>query len=99
MSQTITYQCDKCKKESTDRNILKLTTIGIGIKTDRMSSYDYEKFSLYDPLRREMDLCSDCLRALGFIHKKESFEDTFPDPPTLEEMIREIIQEEIQNGN
>jgi len=99
MSQVTTYKCDKCKEESINSEDLKLTTIGVGVKSTAYgSSYHEKAFSLYDPLRREMEVCDSCLEKLGFVHKKVNEYKEMEQPyPTLEDMIREIIREEIQN--
>ena len=100
MSKITTYKCDKCKKESTNSDELKLTTIGIGIKSETYgSSYREKEFHLYDPLRREMEICPDCLSNLGFVRiEKTGLGEVKAPYPTLENMVREIIREEIQNS-
>ena len=100
MSKVTTYKCDKCRKESINPDELKLIVVGVGIKSTAYgSSYHEKAFSLYDPLRREMEVCDSCLEKLGFVHKKEGEDkkETQQPYPTLEDMIREIIREEIQN--
>jgi len=97
MSQVTTYKCDKCKEESINSEDLKLTTIGVGVKSTAYgSSYREKEFHLYDPLRREMEICPDCLSNLGFVRREKiDPEKVEVQYPTLEDMIREIIREEI----
>ena len=99
MSKITTYKCDKCGKENTDPNELKLTTIGVGTKSIiYTSNYRESEFDLYDPLRREMEICPDCLSNLGFIRREKTDPKKVEIPyPTLEDVVREIIREEIQN--
>ena len=99
MSKVTIYKCDKCGKENTDPDELKLITIGVGIKSISYSSnYRDQGFNLYDPLRREMEVCNICLEKLGFVHKKVNEYTEIEQPyPSLEDMVREIIREEIQN--
>ena len=99
MSQTITYKCDRCGKESIDKDELNLRIVGIGIKVDKYSSYQDRSYDLKDYYNREKEMCEGCRRELGIIEpmKKATGGLIMPVPPTLEEVIREIVRSEIEN--
>ncbi len=92
MSQVTTYKCDVCGKETTRED---LETVGIGIK--KPGSYSYPSLNYYDAQQREKDMCKECRKTFGIdsVEKKPNVPE--PTYPTLEDMIREIVHQEIGN--
>ncbi len=90
---TTTYKCDRCGAESTDRYELDIQSVVVGIMNYDYGSNDYRVF---DRLNRGKDMCRKCREEFGLApteRKKDEPEKTYP---TLEEMFREIMREEIQ---
>ena len=88
--KTTTYKCDRCGAESVGGDTIKLLSIYLG-----------EGQYMSDAVRRggQKEWCLKCRIETG-IHKPEmALPEIKPvDPvPTLEEMIREVVREEIQN--
>jgi hypothetical protein len=97
MSQIITYKCDSCGKESTDKDKLDLAIVAIGVKRDYYGSFDAQTFSLLDNAKREKEMCKICRIKLGILPPGMKKEEVQTPVPTLEDMIREIIRDEISN--
>ena len=95
MSQVTHYKCDICGAEDTDKDKLGLKIVAVGIKTDRYSSYGSNYSELYDPEYRQKEVCLICLGKLGFSLRKVIPGDPKPIYPTLEELVRLIVKEEI----
>jgi hypothetical protein len=97
MSRVTTYRCDRCGLESQDSNVLNLKTVAIGTKTERYSSYG-PGYNLSDHQLREKEMCQKCREELGIYDPKPTKAEDLPKAfPSLEEIIREIIREEISN--
>jgi len=88
--RTTTYKCDRCGAESIGDDTIDLLSIYLG-------EGQYMSDAVHRGHRKEW--CVKCRIETG-IHKPEK---TLPEikpidsAPTLEEMIREIVREEIQN--
>ena len=95
MSRTITYRCDKCGSESTEAKNLDLKLVAVGIKEDQYSSFSGQTFTLQDGEKRQKEMCQACRRALGIDYVEKPKTANPPSYPTLEDMIREIVREEI----
>lgn len=96
MSSITTYKCDRCGGTSTDREELKLSQIGIGVKRD-VGSFYYSpgSYMLQDTQHREAEWCEKCLLEVGVMSPRPKEEASTPSFPTLEDLLREIIREEI----
>jgi len=77
MSITIIYKCDKCGNEQTTKDQFW----HVEIVTSHYSSKCIQK---------EIDVCRPCLESFG-INVPEEKEEALPPPPTVEDLIREII--------
>jgi hypothetical protein len=86
--KTIIYKCDRCGTEDTN-NIIGLDTIYVGAG---------QYFSDARNRAHGVEWCKKCRIETGIIERVKSHPDIKSvDPePTLEELIREIIREEIQ---
>jgi len=94
MAKTTTYTCDRCGKSAVDNDrFLKPITVRIGASWSRDGWVDAAI-----PTRH---WCEECIVAMGIMHPG-SFglpKETAPViPPTLEEVIREIMREEISEA-
>jgi len=86
--RTTTFKCDRCGAESTGDDTIGLEKVVVG--SGRF--YDYSQ-------RGESEWCKKCRIETGVEKPDKNTPEIAPiDPlPTLEEMIREIVREEIQN--
>lgn len=89
MSTTITYARDRCLKEFSDRKEIKCVSAGVG----DFSGSD----SWFKSFRQ--DWCYGCLAELGLppTPKQKTEFASVPTPPTLEDLIREIVRREVQS--
>ena len=92
MSQKTTYTCDRCghTHETTD----KIYTVVLFVKEGPgayLSNYDF-------PSRRR-DWCLDCVSAFQLLPPKWNAPKVpdAPSPPTIEDIIREIVRDEVSN--
>lgn len=92
--KTTTYKCDRCGRENTvdyhtTERELDLETISVGT-----GKYHYDKSH-----RGGQEWCKKCRIEVGIDSPEKAMPEAVPlDPlPTLEDMIREIVREEIQN--
>lgn len=94
MTSKIEYICDKCKVITASRD--NFWTVDLGYKS--MSSQHYTSRTAAGSL----DYCRDCMIELGFLCGMQTAEDRDkPKPqaaPSIEDFIREIVQEEIANN-
>jgi hypothetical protein len=92
---TTIYKCDRCGAESVNKDELKIEGIAVGIKGYNYTSNRYE---VIDPICREKDMCLKCRKELGFAEPKIEKDGSvnLAQYPTLEEMLREIMREEIE---
>jgi hypothetical protein len=81
-----TYICDRCKRKVEENGLQEVT---VSVKEARGSAY-YN----YNVLNRRAEWCGDCCTETGMVLSKM---DIVPDKkyPTLEEMIRDVIREEM----
>jgi len=93
--KTTIYTCDRCKAESADNKILDLAIISIGVKDASYGSYS--SITLRDCANREVEWCIKCRTETGIEREREETPKPLPKPPTIEEMLREIVREELQN--
>lgn len=91
MSVTTTYTCDRCGAQQSTPE--QFWTIGVVAKHDLHTAFP--KWEL--PLERNrMQVCRACCEAMGMVPRMVPVENP-PPPPTLEDLIRELIREEMQN--
>ena len=86
MSSMTIYKCDNCGSES--KGSRHTRTVGIYV-----GSIDYSDF------RKSEDWCEACIKKAGCVPPtRPKKEDPAPPPaPSLEDMIREVMRQEIQN--
>jgi hypothetical protein len=90
MSHTTTWMCDRCKESSNDRKALALETIGI-----RWNQYQSASQSLI----HQAEWCVKCRVEMGVVGPShDPNAQPIAPPPTLEDVIRELIKEEIDNA-
>lgn len=93
MSQTITFTCDLCKGTAVDDNNF-LT----GIRIQMASAYANSGWA-DSPKVRKAAWCAPCLAKAGLIHPAlaDLTVEQVPDPPpTLEQIVRAIVQQEVE---
>jgi hypothetical protein len=88
MSKETTYTCDRCKKSSIHPSDLHLEQVQI---------VSYWAKPSYSPLHRA-DWCLGCRNEVGIIALPQKEGEAPITPATLEELVREIIREEIDNA-
>ena len=74
---------------------MKLETVAIGVKRVKYGSYE-TGYDLTDHQLREKDMCKKCREELGIYNPKPKPE-VAQSYPSLEDIIREIVREEISN--
>lgn len=75
------YECDKCHNKQEDHEQFWFLTVHAKWAQNNSSR----------PVGHSYDVCRNCLEDLGIFQQKT--QDTqSPEPPTVEELIREIIQ-------
>lgn len=78
------YKCDKCGKEQT--NPQQFWTVGV---TANPQVYSSDQFVP----KRSMHVCRDCLDGMGvYVEHYRAPEEKPPEPPTTEDLIRELVQ-------
>jgi hypothetical protein len=88
--------CDRCKNSG--GSDFKLYHVALGIKEYKSNYYGSQTFALDDHLYRSKELCQECVYALGLqIPPKKEKKEVEQTAPTLEDMIREMIREELEN--
>ena len=78
MSITTTYKCDKCGNEQASKE--QFWHVEIVVSTLYVPKYT----------QKEIDVCRPCLESFGIFVSIE-MKETLPPPPTVEDLIREII--------
>lgn len=93
--QTITYKCDRRKKESTNKDVLDLEEICIGYRTKNYNSYT-QSYTIDHYRALHAEWCKECRKELGLTEEKRKASNT--PTPTLEDYIREIVAEVVNNN-
>lgn len=90
MSCTMIIKCDRCGKE---KDNTQMRTVNLVIQDGANNRY----ISMHDYSNKSVDWCYDCCTAL---HLKSPINKTDPVPPapTFEDLIRQIVQEEVENA-
>jgi NifB/MoaA-like Fe-S oxidoreductase len=95
------HKCDQCGKESGDtpeeREALNLADVAVGVTKYKYSGYSGGRYTLQDDLKRVKAMCKECRAKLGLIDVPKELPPNAPAYPTLEELIREMVREEIAN--
>jgi hypothetical protein len=86
MSVTTIYKCDKCGAVQNTDN--QFWTIGVTAKSRERTSDSFVQ-------GKSMEVCRPCLESFGLFVSKKIEEAPEYNPPTLEELIREIIRNEV----
>jgi DNA-directed RNA polymerase subunit RPC12/RpoP len=87
MSTKTTYSCDRCKSEFSDRKAIKSVSAGVG---------EYAGSDAWFKSFRQ-DWCHNCLKEFGLPYEHAKAKDIPPSPPpTLDDMLRELIRHEVQ---
>ena len=89
MSTSVTYKCDRCSKQQTNtpslpyKEQLQMWAVAV---------------SLNGSSRRTADWCRECVILMGIldVQKEGDVAVTPTPPPTIEDIIREIVNEEIR---
>jgi hypothetical protein len=87
--RTTTFKCDRCGAESVGDDTIDLLRVAVGVG---------QYFSDYSQ-RDSSEWCRKCRIETGIEQPNKNTPEIIPiDPlPTLEEMVRAIVREEIQN--
>ena len=87
---TTVYECDRCGKKDED-NQMQLWTVRISYQAQGSGWNNWSDY-------RNVDWCRECAVKAGFVGSdKERKEVQAPEPkPTIEELIREIVQHEME---
>jgi hypothetical protein len=87
--ETITYQCDRCKEESVNKDVLGLQWVSVGVQSTRGCSFS--GVYLVDLQHREKQWCKKCLQNTGLVLLPSIEKKVLPDDfPSLEGMIKLI---------
>ena len=86
MSHRNLYKCDRCGKEQDNRNFL----LSIQLVAGKSTSPDY-----LSDYRHTADWCTDCAKEFGFTLTGSGEHIAKNQTPTLEDVIRAIMREEI----
>ena len=93
--QTTTYKCDRCGAEDTT-NAIRLQEVTIGIPWSTLVE-DYSRVG--NRGRPVVQWCRKCLVETGVIQRHSELDAALPNPlpppPSLEDMVREIVREEL----
>ena len=95
MTIVTTYTCDKCNhsQESMEKP-KQLWEIGILVR--EKSRIALSQYSLSPKMSKLW--CRSCVQSLGLLPQEKTTPPTPTPTPTFEDMIREIIQEEIEDS-
>lgn len=92
--QTTTYKCDRCGRESTDKSVLDLEEVCVGYRTNNYGPYQ-QCYTINNYARLRAEWCKKCREELC-IREEEKKPNNSP-IPTLEDHIREIVAEVVNN--
>ena len=92
MSVTTTITCDRCHNEYNNNQMF---TVNVTLRPGAGHTYCHEDKSLWNT-----DWCQSCCEQMGLkIIKQYPPVTPAPKPPTFEDLIREIVQDVIDNNN
>jgi len=87
MSVTTIYKCDRCHGEQDT----PVQFWNVGVVVTAWAGREYRK----EYPDKTMDVCRSCCENMGLVMRLPKHPELTP-PPTLEDLIREIVQQEIQ---
>ena len=88
-----TYQCDKCKAETDKANDMWF----IGVHVNRGTSSNQYSHEYHISGEHTMHVCLNCLMELGYkVSQTEKSQPEYKEP-TLEDVIRAVVRQEIEN--
>lgn len=96
MSVKIVRACDKCKSNVEEKQ--QLWKVGVearcynGFAAPSLTNYDFVK-------GMGMDVCRSCLEGFGIHAQSKDISPTSEKPPTLEELILEIVAEGLEQSS
>lgn len=85
-----TYTCDKCGHKQTEKE--QMWNIGVSLK-HLDNPYQYRGTDALSP--REL-WCRACVEGIGLLVPSLKPDEPAPKPATLEDIVRELIQEEVE---
>jgi hypothetical protein len=95
MSKWTVYKCDKCGNEA--HTGTQFWTVGVAAFCESNSQqYAIGRLDFVD--QKSMQVCRPCLELLGIHVSQKTLEKLTYEPPTLEELIREIVQKELESS-
>lgn len=97
MSSVKTYKCDRCQATSTNKHDLGLQIVAVGTKLEPYHNYTVG-ISIEDYSNRTAEWCENCLRETGVIRNISGAAPISEPVPTLEDIIRQICREEIEQA-
>lgn len=101
MARKEVHECDKCHKQATTTEEKELLGIGEVIVGFSLHHVGYGSLSRVEPYRAHQkwskDLCRACRAEIGCLEEKIKEKDRANDNnvPTLEDMVREIVRQEL----
>jgi hypothetical protein len=90
MAVVTTYTCDRCFAEQTSKD--QFWTVGVTAKAHSYNSGN-APYAI-----TPMEVCRDCLENLGIYPQTKTTEQPTYNPPTLEDLIVELVQREMDNA-
>jgi uncharacterized metal-binding protein len=84
--KTVTYSCDKCKKEFEQEDLLIFFLKGF---------FERDEYANYFKLEKKIELCKGCAKEMGFDLIKYRIEEE-DNPKTQEKRVFDILQEMLQ---
>ena len=91
MSVKTIYTCERCKKEQDTPQ--QFWVVGAVAYTIGSGPHNY----IQPPEQHRLQVCRPCLEILGIHRRKKKAPEVQTEPPTIEELIRELVKEEIEN--
>ena len=100
--KTEIYECDRCHKKATTKeecDLLALGTIHVGFEKHYSGNGDYNVWSSHAIWSKE--LCRACRAEIGCLEEKikEAAKKGTTNIPSLEDMVREIVRQELPRGD
>lgn len=97
--KTEIHECDRCHKKATtpeEKEKLALGSIKLGFETAYYSTS--QLISIYVPNQKwEREWCRACRTELGILEDKVKHDTPAENIPSLEDMVREIVRQEIND--
>lgn len=96
MTIVTTYTCDKCGHHQTKNDQMW----GIGVVLQHGMEVSNSRYSTSLIPQAKGLWCRKCIESIGLLCEAPKPDDKdAPPPPTLEDMIREIVQNELETGD